>query len=511
VTFTQAAGGTIGLGVLPTVNASVTASGVLTLAGPLVVYEGAAGWKPGTTYTYADALVGGTLTGAFSSVGSYSPLFAASAAQAGNSETVTLGLVPLGSVPGLSGNDRSVLGALETLLANPNTPTSVVNTLGQIYTLNSTSQLGTVATSLSGEQNTQNFQYSAEAWGQFTDMLIDRLFGDGGTGPTDVASFNKGQGIQFAQADIPQVAQATDAGGRAGGVPPALQPSKWGVWARGYGSWASAPSTASSASYNESGAGVILGGDAQITSNLVGGFAFNIGTDTASGGTHNDINTYQGAFYGKYAVDPHIYVAGLAGFGWQDYDSRRFIVAPISAEATSNYSGQGYRFYGESGYAFHLAGPMPDTTVTPYLGLGYLHTHIDGFTEAGGGGAALSVGAVDANSFTTTLGARASTVFRVGNTALKPEVRVAWEHEWLDDSTNVQSAFVAAPGSTFTVTGAGFGRDSFVGGAGVSTTLAGFGVADPRFASTQLFIDYDMKSTGGYLANVVSGGLRVKF
>ncbi len=78
-------------------------------------------------------------------------------------------------------------------------------------------------------------------------------------------------------------------------------------------------------------------------------------------------------------------------------------------------------------------------------------------------------------------------------------------------STNVRSAFVAAPGSVFTVTGAGFGRDSFIGGAGISTTLAGFGVTDPRFAPTQLFVDYDVKITGSYLANVVSGGLRVKF
>jgi outer membrane autotransporter protein len=510
-TFTQAAGGTLGLGAMPTAISSVTASGALSLAGPLVVYEGAAGWKPGTTYTYADALVGGSLTGAFSSVGSYSPLFTASAAQAGNSETVTLGLLPLGSVPGLSGNDRSVLGAVETLLGSPNTSQSVIDTLGQIYTLPSTSAVGSFATSLSGEQNTQNFQFSVNAWNQFGNMLLGRLFGGGGEGTTGVASFSPSQGLQFAQADIPQVAQASDAAQP--GMAPSRQPSQWGVWARGYGSWASAPSTASSASYDESGAGVILGGDAQISERLVGGFAFNIGSDEAdiSGGSRNNINTYQGALYGKYAVDPHIYVAGLAGFGWQDYDSRRFITAPISADATANYAGQGYRLYGESGYALHLSGPMPDTTVTPYIGLGYLHTHVDSFTEAGGGGAALAVGAVDADSFTTSLGARASTSLRIGNTLLKPEVRVAWQHEWLDDSTTVQSAFASAPGSVFTVTGAGFGRDSFVGGTGVSTTLAGFGVSDPRFAPTQLFIDYDVKANGGYLANVVSGGFRMQF
>jgi hypothetical protein len=80
----------------------------------------------------------------------------------------------------------------------------------------------------------------------------------------------------------------------------------------------------------------------------------------------------------------------------------------------------------------------------------------------------------------------------------------------------VRSAFTSAPGSSalgsvFTVTGAGFGRDSFIGGAGVTTTLAGLGVSDPRFAPTQLFVDYDVRSNGGYLANVVSGGFRAQF
>ena len=66
-------------------------------------------------------------------------------------------------------------------------------------------------------------------------------------------------------------------------------------------------------------------------------------------------------------------------------------------------------------------------------------------------------------------------------------------------------------GQRVQVTGAGFGRDSFIGGAGISTTLAGFGVTDRASRRPQLFVDYDVKTTGSYLANVVSGGLRVKF
>ena len=45
-------------------------------------------------------------------------------------------------------------------------------------------------------------------------------------------------------------------------------------------------------------------------------------------------------------------------------------------------------------------------------------------------------------------------------------------------------------------------RESFIGGAGMTTAVT---------SMTQLFIDYDAKVNGGYVANVISGGVRVDF
>ncbi len=56
--------------------------------------------------------------------------------------------------------------------------------------------------------------------------------------------------------------------------------------------------------------------------------------------------------------------------------------------------------------------------------------------------------------------------------------------------------------SLFSATGTGFGSESFLGGAGMTTTIT---------SSTQVFFDYDAKVTGGYTAQAVSGGLRVQF
>ena len=210
-----------------------------------------------------------------------------------------------------------------------------------------------------------------------------------------------------------------------------------------------------------------------------------------------------GAAYAKYAMDPNWYIDGLAGLGWQTYKSVRVITLPLSAIANSSYQGQGYRAYGETGYTLRLA-VLEDTAleVTPYVGLGYLYAHTDAFAETGAGVESLSVQAMDTDSLATTLGARAATVWRVGDSVFRPALRAGWQHEWLDASATVRATFEQAPGSVMTATGAAFSRASFVGGAGITTDIT---------SSIQVFANYDAKVNGGYVGQVVSGGFHVSF
>jgi outer membrane autotransporter protein len=322
----------------------------------------------------------------------------------------------------------------------------------------------------------------------------------GGYGGTVSARYDASHGLQFAQGDVPQqVAQVSD------GTPLRTMPMshQWGVWARGYGLTSSAPSTATNAPYSESGSGLIIGADTQITDRIVAGVAVNIATDkaTVTGGGFTQTNAYQGSAYGQYAIDPNWYVNGVAGFGWQNYSTARVVSLGTTMVNNGNFDGQSYRAYAETGYALHPAF-LPQTRVTPYLGLGYLHAHTEGFTETGSA-SALNVQAMDPNSFTTTVGARIAATWQIGSTAFRPELRAAWQHDLLDDSATMRATFAVAPGSpAFTATGTSFGSDSFLGGAGITTTIT---------SSTQIFVDYDAKVTGGYTAQAVSGGLRVQF
>ncbi len=275
-----------------------------------------------------------------------------------------------------------------------------MRTLDQLFTL---SNPGPALTQLSGSQfTTTNYQPLIQAWQMFTNSLSDRLSQGDGYGGTVSASLDPSHGIQFAQADIPQVAQMSDAGQ---GRPPSM-PHQWGPWARGYGLSSNASSTATSAPYSESGAGLIIGADNQITDRIVAGVALNVSSDKASvsGGGFTQTNAYQGSAYGQYSIDPNWYVNGIAGFGWQTYKSARVVSFITTSVDNGSFDGQSYRAYGETGYTLHPA-MLPLTRITPYLGLGYLHVSTDGFTESGP--TALTLQSMDANSFTTDAWARA--------------------------------------------------------------------------------------------------------
>ena len=511
VNYNQSAGTTLALEISPaaTLNhASLNASAAITLAPGAVLqaFAGPFAWKPGN-YTYDALVTGVTINGTFV-VTSNSPFFVANLSQNVNaalacsctlSETSTgslsmsVTMLSPSQVPGLTANQISVANAIINI-PNGNA------TLDQLFTL---SNPGPALSQLSAEQFTQtNYQPLVQAWQTFSASLSDRLSQGSGYGGSASASYDRSHGLQFAQANVPQVAPMSDADTRTLRAAPQRQPNQWGVWTRGYGLSSTAPATATSTPYTESGAGLIVGADNQITDRIVAGVAVNVATDKANvaGGGFTQTNAYLGSAYGQYQIDANWYVNGVAGFGWQTYKTARVVTLLAPGVNNGSFDGQSYQFYGESGYALHPAF-MPQTRITPYLGLGYLHVHNNAFTETGSA-SALSVQTMDANSFATTLGARADATFQIGTTVFHPELRAGWQHEFLDQAATLSAAFMIAPGSLFTATGTGFGRESFLGGAGVTTTIT---------SSTQVFFDYDAKVNGGYTAQAVSGGLRVQF
>ena len=110
----------------------------------------------------------------------------------------------------------------------------------------------------------------------------------------------------------------------------------------------------------------------------------------------------------------------------------------------------------------------------------------------------------DSNSFQTTLGVRLTSRIAHRRTTARssPELRLGWNHEFLDASQSLSASLTGVPGSAFSATGIAFGRDAALIGAGFSLELS---------PDAKVFVDYDGRLGTRLQEHSISGGLRVRF
>jgi uncharacterized protein with beta-barrel porin domain len=85
---------------------------------------------------------------------------------------------------------------------------------------------------------------------------------------------------------------------------------------------------------------------------------------------------------------------------------------------------------------------------------------------------------------------------------LIPELRLGWNHEFLDASQKITASLVGVAGSGFSSTGIVFGRDAALVGGGFSLELS---------PDAKVFVDYDSRLGSRSQEHSVSGGLKVRF
>ena len=91
----------------------------------------------------------------------------------------------------------------------------------------------------------------------------------------------------------------------------------------------------------------------------------------------------------------------------------------------------------------------------------------------------------------------------MGGITIKPEVRLAWQHEYGTTEYAVVSAFASGAGIPFGVTGPDVGHDSLLIGAGAAV------IWSDRLA-TYIYYDGEV-GRANYEAHAVSAGVRVTF
>ena len=281
--------------------------------------------------------------------------------------------------------------------------------------------------------------------------------------------------------------------------PPVMAPTpenRWGVWVTGIGEFANVDSTNDAAGYDIQSGGVTLGVDYRFTSyfaiGLTAGYA-NINADLPNGGSL-DVNAGQLGLYATVFGSGFYADAAVTG-GPSGYDSRR---TALLGSANGNTDGGNFNVLIAAGYDWQKGG----LSIGPTANFQYTYVGFSSFTESGSL-APLTFPSQNAESERTAFGMKASYDWKVGRVTIKPEISLAWQHEFGDQSYSIVSSFANGAGNSFTVNSPQVGRDSLLIGAGAAVLLS-------ERISVYAYYDGQLLSTN-YESNSVSAGVRMTF
>lgn len=141
-------------------------------------------------------------------------------------------------------------------------------------------------------------------------------------------------------------------------------------------------------------------------------------------------------------------------------------------------------------------------TFTPTASIAYTRVMLDSFTETGSL-TPLTFPDQHQESLRSEIGARIAYTAVFNGVTITPQVRIAWQHEFMDSTQSMTSGFIGGNGQTFVVNGPNIERDRAVVSAGISAqltpTVCIYGFYDGQIGSSN------------YNSNQLSVGLKMDF
>jgi len=239
------------------------------------------------------------------------------------------------------------------------------------------------------------------------------------------------------------------------------------------------------------------------------GVSENITVGLAMGYTRNELktpgttskgrgNTYQGGAY-LGAVFDKFHFPAAARYAYSDLESRRRMrFGKLDLTATADFDASDTSAFLEA--AYHV--PLPGNFVAePVVAVAYNHLYQGAFDESDAGSLNLEIAKQKFDTVQTSLGVRVGMFGRDWqNRYLYPQLRLAYEREWLDKNRSVSANLPTADkNGAFEVDGLALPRDRAV--IGVSSEV---GVSD----RINLFIDYDLRAAVDLLEHSLAFGFR---
>lgn len=242
-----------------------------------------------------------------------------------------------------------------------------------------------------------------------------------------------------------------------------------GFWADVVGGTGSLDGSSGTADVDYDYAGLVGGFDFAMTNDWVMGFAvgYNRGSfDSAGLGTDGDTDSIYLGWYAAVTQGKWHYTAGMS-YAFDSYDtSRNVVVGALNRSASGSYDGNTFGL--DFGASYHID-LQNQVVLEPFGTFEYVNGQTNSYTESGAGAANLTVADATFDALYTTVGARLFRHFQSGTTAWTPEVRAGWQHEWIDDETELSASFTGAGVSTpFTVTGVNPEDDAALLGLGLT-------------------------------------------
>lgn len=251
----------------------------------------------------------------------------------------------------------------------------------------------------------------------------------------------------------------------------AVSPER-GWWLQGFGGAGDINNTvnASGADYNTYG--FAIGVDSEKRDFVIGIAGSYTTTKVETFGGNTDINSYQLGGYGQWQQD-NIYINAAVGLGFHDMNaSRNVVVGTTISTANADYDAWHVSAAIEAGKDFVFT--RSSTILTPFVGLEYLYSKQDGFTETGADDTAnLRVNDQEGDSLRAGLGLRLEqNITNHRDLQLTPYIDVVYVHEFMDTVSTLESAFSVAPTANFNVFGPQLDSNRILINAGIIEQLS---------------------------------------
>lgn len=253
-------------------------------------------------------------------------------------------------------------------------------------------------------------------------------------------------------------------------VQPALgDDARWNAWVQGSGLFSSGGLSLTPGEDFESGT-ILVGADYALSEHFALGLfaSYQEGWGDYANGGETDLESVR---FGLYATIDHegFYANAAVGGGTTDYS----IVRPLSwasLDRTARSNPDAAEFFSliGTGYDFQFG----NFTVGPQLSAQYTRLEMDGVKETGAGVLNLGLDDSTSESFRTYLGGRlAYTIHASETVAIIPELRVFWQHEFLQDDETLHARLDSGRGPGFDYQSSTDDRDAVFVGAGVGVQV----------------------------------------